>query len=112
VDHTYVDEKSLKSLEELVVFLGSSRLSLKTLIILQIKSIKAGIMPEDMNERASHIIGMLQDALALVEKQIDVNLDLLPENFKAEPVIERLKKKELTRARAMLRKPKEEKCDT
>lgn len=112
MDHTFVDGKSLKSLEELVVFLGGTRLSIKTLIILQIRSIKAGIMPEDMNERACHILGALQEVLRLVEQQIDANLDLLPDDFKAEPVIEKLKKKELTRARSMLRKPKEPKCDT
>jgi len=107
MDHTFVDEKSLKSLEELVVFLGGGKASLQTLLILQAKAIKAGIMQEDMNVRAAHILGCIQDLIKLYEKQMEACLELLPDDFKAEPVIERLKKQELVRARAMLRKPKD-----
>lgn len=109
MDHTFVDEKSLKSLEELVVLLGGGKASLQTLLIIQAKAIKSGIMPEDMNVRSAHMIGCLQDMIKLYENQIYACLELLPENFKAEPVIERLKKQELVRARAMLRKTKENK---
>lgn len=109
MDLTYVDDKSLKSLEELIVFLATGKASLKTLLILQVKAIKAGLMTEDMNERAAHMIGCLQDLMKLYEKQMETCLELLPDDFKAEPVIERLKKQELVRARAMIRNNKEKK---
>lgn len=107
MDHTYVDEKSLKTLEELAIFLGGSLKSLQTLLILQVQAIKAGIMPEDMNTRASHLIGKIQELMSLYYTQLDSNLELLPQDWKEKPVIQRLKERELVRARSMIKGSKE-----
>lgn len=106
MDHTFVDEKSLKTLDELVVFLGANVISLRTLLILQAKSIKCGIMKEDMNVRSAHIIGCIQDLIRLYEKQMEACFDLLPDDFNSKTVTESLQKQELVRARAMIKKPK------
>lgn len=106
MDHTYADEKSLKSLEDLAVYLGAGRLSLKTLLIAQIQSIKIGIMPDDMNQRASNLVNQLQHLCKLYEDQLQDTLELLPEDFNAVPVIERLKRDELKIARSMTRNPR------
>lgn len=109
MDHTFVDEKSLKSLEDYAVFLTSGIITLATLQNIQVHAIKIGIMKEDMNERANTIIWDVRRQIKLYEDQLRETLDLLPEDFTAEAVIERLKVSQIQKARAMTKKPKEKK---
>lgn len=104
MDHTRVDAKSVKSLEELQIHLGTSLISLKTLIEMQTRAIKAGIMPEDMNVRASNIIQQLAISYKMMQEQVYENKDLLTPDFEPEKVIKRLKKKEVENAREFLKK--------
>lgn len=104
MDLTNVDAKSLKSLEELQVHLGTSQISLLTLIGFQKGAIKAGIMPEDMNVRAANIIQRLEVAYKMIEEQIFENTDLLPPEFDIKEVIKKLKKQEIANAKAVLKK--------
>lgn len=109
MDHTFVDEKSLKSLEDYAVFLTSGIITLMTLQNIQVHAIKIGIMKEDMNERANTIIWDVRRQIKLYETQLNEVLELLPEDFTAESVIERLKVKQLQKARAMTKKTKDKK---
>lgn len=105
--HTFVDEKSLKSLEDLAVFLTSGMLSLLTLQNIQVRALEIGIMPEDLSERANTIVWEIRRLIKLYHDQTESVLQLLPANFDAVHIIEKLKDKELTRARSIIRKPKE-----
>lgn len=107
MDHTYVDEKSLKSLEDCAIFLTSGMLTLKTLQNHQVRAIEIGIMKEDMNERANTIIWDLRRLLKLYQDQLEATLELLPDDFNGQAILEKLKAVELTRARAMTKKQKE-----
>jgi hypothetical protein len=109
MDHTFVDEKSLKNLEDYAVFLSSALLSLITLQNLQVRAIEIGIMKEDQAERANTIIWDLRRLMKLYSIQTESILELLPDDFNAIAIIEKLKAKELTKARSMTRKPKEKK---
>jgi hypothetical protein len=106
MDHTFVDEKSLKTLEDYAVFLGSAMLSLLTLQNIQVRALEIGIMKEDQNERANTMIWEIRRLISLFQKQTDSIMEMLPDDFDAVKVIEKLKEKELTKARAMTRKPK------
>ena len=106
MDHTFVDEKSLKTLEDLAVCLTSGMMSLMTLQNLQVRSIKIGLMPEDMNEKATLIIWDLRRAIKNYQSQLEACLELLPDDFNATMAIEAMKAKELVKARAMTRKAK------
>jgi hypothetical protein len=106
MDHTLVDEKSLKSLEDLAVYLTSGMLSLKTLQNLQVRSIEIGIMPEDMMERANTIIWDLRRLINNYTNQLNATFELLPEDFNSIATIQKLKEAEIKKARALTRKPK------
>jgi hypothetical protein len=107
LDCTYVDEKSLTNLEDLAVLLTSALLSLNTLRNIQVQSIKIGLMPEDMNERSNIIIHDIDRLLRLYQNQLEGTLELLPDDFNGKTAIDKLKAKELTKARSMSRRPKE-----
>lgn len=112
MDHTFVDEKSLKSLEDLAVFLTSGMLSMITLQNIQVRALEIGIMKEDQAERANTIIWDLRRLIKLYQTQTESILEMLPDDFNAVAIIEKLKAKELTKARSMTRKPREKKCAT
>lgn len=111
MDHTYVDEKSLKSLEDLAVLLTSALISLQTLHNTQVRAIEIGIMKEDMNERANTIAWDLRRLLNLYKQQLEEVLDLLPDDFNAAATIQKLQAAEMKKAKVMTRKPTEKKDD-
>lgn len=104
MDLTYVDEKKLRTLEDYAVFLGTAMISLTTLQNYDIRAIEIGILPEDMNVRANTIIWDLRRLITLYRMQLEHALDLVPDDFNASAIIEKLKKTELTKARSMIRK--------
>lgn len=91
MDHTLVDANKVKSLEEYAILLASGLISLVTLQNIQVKAIKEGIMPEDMNERANTIIWDIRRQINMYQQQLNTTLELLPEDFNSVPIIERLK---------------------
>lgn len=106
MEHTFVDEKSLKSLEDYAVIACSAVLTLTTLQNFQVRAIEIGIMPEDMNERANTMIWDLRRLIKQYQDQANSALEIIGDGFDHGAVIDRLKKKELVRARAMTRTPK------
>lgn len=109
MDHTFVDEKSLKSLEDYAVIACSAVLTLTTLQNFQVRAIEIGIMPEDMNERANTMIWDLRRLIRQYQDQANSALELVGDGFNHEAVIETMKKKELTRARAIAKGGRTEK---
>ena len=106
MDHTYVDEKSLKTLEDYVVFLVSGMLTIKTLQNVQVRAIELGILKEDLGDMANAIAWDLRKLIKLYKDHTEAVLELIPGEFTAESIIEILKKRELTKARSMTRKQK------
>lgn len=106
MDHTFVDEKNLKSLEDLAIYLTTEMLTLMTLQNTQVRALEIGIMQEDQAERANTIVWDLRRLLKLYKDQLESVLELLPDDFNHEAIIERLKQRELTKARSMTRKPR------
>lgn len=112
MDHTFVDEKNLKSLEDLAIYLTTAMLSLKTLQNIQVQALEIGIMQEDQAERANTIIWDIRRLIKLYQDQTESVLELLPDDFNHVAIIEKLKERELTKARSMTRKPRVKKCAT
>lgn len=107
MDHTYVDEKSLKNLEDYAICLGSSILTLITLQNLQMQAIKLGIMKEQEEKMAEALIWNLRKAIDMFKDQMIDICGSLPDTFNAEEVINTLKQRELTKARSFIRKKKD-----
>ena len=90
MDHTYVDAKSLKSLDDLAVFLTTALISLQTLHNAQVRAIEIGIMKEDMNERANTIAWDLRRLIKNYKDQLEAVLELLPDDFNAMEAVKKL----------------------
>jgi len=103
---TYVDAKKLKTLEEYAVCLVTGMFSLKTLENYHIRAIEIGILTEDLNCRANTIVWDMRRMLKLYQDQLESVLELLPDDFNTDKIIELLKKQGLTKARQMTRKQK------
>lgn len=108
MDHTFVDEKSLKTLEDYSVFLTSGMLSLMTLQNIQVRAIEIGIMKEDQAERANTIIWDIRRLINLFQKQTDSVLEMLPDDFNHVAIIEKLMKANVKKARSLTRKAKKD----
>lgn len=93
MDHTPVDVKSLKTLEDLKGCLLTSIISLVTLHNYQVRSIEIGIMKEDMNERANVIAWDLRRLIQKYEEQLSEVLDLLPNSLPVKEEIDKFQKK-------------------
>ncbi len=106
MNHTFIDEKSLKNLEDYAVFLTSGILTLNTLHNLQVRGIEIGILSEDMAERSNTILWDLRRLMKHYQNQLESVLECLPDTFNAASIIETMKQKELVRARAMTKKPR------
>jgi len=106
MDHTFVEEKSLKSLEDYSVFLTSGMLTLMTLQNLQVRAIEIGIMKEDQAERANTIIWDLRRAIKLYKDQTESVLELLPDDFNPIAIIKKLMKENLKKSHSIARKKK------
>ncbi len=102
---TYIDEKNLKTLEDYCVFLVTGMLSLKTLQNMHVKAIEIGILPEDMACRSNTMIWDIRRLIKLYQEQLETILELLPSDFNAEEIIKAMQKRELTKARQIIRKP-------
>ena len=106
MDHTYVDEKSLNSLEGYAVHLVMGMLSLRTLLNLQVKAIEIGILPEDMACRTNTIAWDLKRMLKLYQEQTESTLELLPDDVNVVEIIKMLQENEIKKAKSLTRKPR------
>jgi len=93
MDHTLQDEKALKTLEDLAIYLVTARISLLTLKNAQKRAIEIGIMKEDMNERSNTIIWDLTRLSHLYTEQLEQVLELLPADFSPQEQISKMLKK-------------------
>ena len=110
MDHTYVDEKSLKSLEDLAVHLTAGMYTLMTMNNFQVRSIEIGIMKEDMNERSNTMIWDIRRLIKHYQTQLENVLELLPPEFNANETIKKMQAAQLKKARALTRKPRSKKA--
>lgn len=92
MDHTIVDVKSLKSLEDLKDCLLKSIGSLVTLHEFQVRAVEIGIMKEDMNERANTIAWDLRRLIKLYKEQLYEVLELLPDSTEVDETLEKFTK--------------------
>lgn len=99
MDHTPVDVKSLKSLEDLAIHLTAGMYSLMTMNNFQVRAIELGIMKEDMNERSNTIIWDLRRLLKHYQTQLESVLELLPDDFNPNEVIKNLQKEKVKKTR-------------
>ena len=106
MDTTYTDKNSLKTLEDYAVFLVSGMLTLKTLSNQQVRAVELGIMPDELVEIANVITHDLRRLLKMYQNQAEGTLQLLPEDLNFDSIIDRLKTKELTRAKQMAKRTK------
>lgn len=111
MDHTFVDAKSLKTLEDLIFHLGESKASLTTLYNYQKRAIEIGIMKEDMNERANTILWDIERLIKLYENQMVSVFELLPSTFNPEEVMKKLIAIHNKKAKSLIKEAKQ-KCDT
>src|SRR6185437_11963740 len=102
MDLTYVDEKNLKTLEDYAVTLVTGMLTIRTLLNQQIQSINAGILTEDLSCRTNTIAWDLKRMLKLYQDQTESVLEMIPDDFNVEKIIDGLKSRELTKARSMI----------
>lgn len=109
MDLTFVENNSIKSLEEYAVFLTMGMLTLMTLQNLQVTAIKSGTMPEDLMERSALIIHDLKRQMAMYQKQLESVLELIGGDFSAETIIHTLRQDELKKARSMIKLSKDAK---
>lgn len=108
MDHTLIDDRSLKTLEDYAVLLAGAMITLRTLHNFEVKAVNIGIMPEDMIEKANTIAWDLRRLIKQYEIQTASALELIGDGFDYETVIARLREKEMVRARAMTKKPKKD----
>lgn len=100
MDHTPVDVKSLKSLEDLAVHLSTGIYSLMTMHNYQVRAIEIGIMKEDMNERGNTIAWDLRRLIKHYKEQLEETLQLLPDDFNPNAAIKNLMKPKVKKTRA------------
>lgn len=101
---TFVDVKTMKTLEDYAISLVSGMLSIKTLEAFHTKAIEIGILPEDLNCRGNTIVWDMRRMLKLYQNQLGSVLEILPDDFNIEKIIEILKQQHITKARAITRK--------
>lgn len=99
MDHTPVDVKSLKTLEDLAVHLSTGLYSLMTMHNFQVRAIEIGIMKEDMNERGNVISWDLRRLIKHYKEQLEEVLELLPDDFNPNEAIKNLQKAKVKKTR-------------
>ncbi len=104
MDHTFVDVKNLKTLEHYAILLTSGLITLTTLQNIQVRAIEAGLLPEDLQERANTIIWDSRRQMKQYQMQLEEVVALLPDDFNAMTALESLRLSELAKARLMKKK--------
>lgn len=103
---SYVDADKIKSLEDYVVALSLGLLSLQTLKGFHASAIEKGILADDMIIRAKIITFDLLRAIDQYKALLEAILEVVPDAFNADTILERLKTQEIQKARQLTRKEK------
>lgn len=109
MDLSLVDAKQMKTLESYGVALITGMISLQTLASYHVRAVEIGILKEDHIERCNTILWDIKRLLAQYKTQTEAVLELLPDAFSIETVVEALKKNQVTQAKKMIKKSKESK---
>ena len=103
-NYSYVNADKMKSLEEYAISLVMGLVSLKTLEGFHIKAIDLGVLKEDQECRLNTIIWDIKRLIKLYQDQLASVLELIPDDFNIDSIMDSLRKQELTRARSIVRK--------
>ncbi len=106
METTFIDEKSVKSLEDYATLLTTQLISLITLQKMNIHALEIGILKDDQSERVNTMIWDMNRLLKSTRDQLESCLELLPDDFNASSTLEKLKNASLKKARSMTRKAK------
>jgi hypothetical protein len=99
----------MKSLEDYAISLVTGLLSLQTLHAFQKKAIDLGSLKDDQEQRINTILFDLIRLMKIYRDQTESVLELLPDDYNFDTIIAKLKETELTKARSMTRRKKDEK---
>lgn len=99
MESSFVNEKSLQTLEDLAVHLTMALVSLVTLQNHQVKAIQLGILQEDMTERANTMIWDLRRLIKQYKEQLEATLELLPDDFNAQEIVKKLQNQKIKQIR-------------
>lgn len=95
MDHTYLETKNLKTLEDYAVFLASAIISLRTLHNMQVRALEIGILTDDMAERGNTCLWDFKRLIKQHVDQITEVLQLLPDDFTEKQMMNSLNKAEI-----------------
>ena len=99
MQHTFVDVKSLRNLEDYAVLLESSKITLLTLYNIHVRAIEIGILKEDMIERVNTILWDTKRQLKMYIDQLEAVKELLPSKFNPKKQLKRLVKNAIAKER-------------
>lgn len=104
MESSFYDEKNIKTLEDYAFALTLGLLSLKTLSNSQVRALEIGILSEEQMTKASTIVWELRRNMQLFQDQFDDVMEHIPEGINVNVMLEKLKKRELTKARNLVKK--------
>ncbi len=99
-----VEASKMKSLEDYLVALVTGMISLKTLESFHVQAVNLGVLKEDQECRANTILWDFKRLNKLYHDQADSVLELLPDDFAIEKIIEKLKANEIIAAKKLTKK--------
>jgi hypothetical protein len=101
MNQTLVNPKKMKNLDDYAFALVSGMITLKTLMEFQAQSMKLGILKEDQECRVNTILWDFNRISKLYQEQCASVLEMLPENFSFESIIEDLQKIHVEQAKKL-----------
>jgi hypothetical protein len=104
MDLKYSDEKNIKTIEDYGFALVLGLLSLRTLSNTQSRVLELGILSEDEMLKASTIIWELHRNMKLYQEQFDDVIKKIPQGIDVNVMLDKLRKRELTKARNLVKK--------
>lgn len=106
MEMSYVDPGAIETLEHYAVALTLGLMSMQTLAQFHVSAVDKGILADDMIQRTKVILWDIMRTGEQYKDQLRAVLELLPEDFNAESVMEEFKRKEIERAKHLTRKAK------
>lgn len=106
MEYRYVDASKMKSLEDYAIALVMGILSLKTLESFHVRAVDLGVLKEDHECRLNTIVWDLKRIMKLYNDQLASILELVPDDFNVESIMESLRQQELSKARSIVRMKK------
>jgi len=113
MENKYVSASEVKTLEDYAFALVLGNLTLQTLFSFHKRAIEIGILKEDQECRAQTILWDLKRVTTLYLQQAASVLELLPEDYNFENIMDKIKDVEIKKAKEITKKKREKKtCDT